>query len=188
MCVHTMCGRARACVLSMHCASTAWSKPRAGAGTSVATATACDLRPATASSCQLNVVSSVRSHLQHRWLMHCPVQCPAGSVRGHTVHHYCASTPRPIHRFAGQSAVCTVRVASLCARCSVVRCRQIDRLRANDCAPRRCSVCATIAACLCVCRVLSQIGCPQKIVRHGLMICIVYVLLWAVYLGGGIAY
>jgi hypothetical protein len=36
--------------------------------------------------------------------------------------------------------------------------------------------------------VLSQIGCPQKIVRHGLMICIVYVLLWAVYLGGGIAY
>jgi hypothetical protein len=25
-------------------------------------------------------------------------------------------------------------------------------------------------------------------VRHGLMICIVYVLLWAVYLGGGIAY
>ena len=52
----------------------------------------------------------------------------------------------------------------------------------------RCSVCATIAACLCVCRVLSQIGCPQKIVRHGLMICIVYVLLWVVYLGGGIAY
>ena len=87
---------------------------------------------------------------------------PVGSVpigrgvRGHTMHHYRASNAAADPPLIPQVGCCTVRVASLCARCNVVRCRSIGCARAIVATAAavgglllvvRCSVCATIVAC-----------------------------------------